>query len=82
MALTGWERFQKEAGARQMKPLLGTEIVLPEKGSLLLFPLSQAGYFSLVPASTGAPCRPCARCWRFFCPAGPTPCFCAGCRKS
>ena len=48
MALTGWERFQAEAGRRQMKPLLGTEIILPEKGSLLLFPLSQAGYFSLV----------------------------------
>jgi DNA polymerase III alpha subunit len=48
MALTGWERFQGEAARRQMKPLLGTEIILPEKGSLLLFPLSQAGYFSLV----------------------------------
>ena len=48
MALTGWERFQKEAGARQMKPVLGTEIILPEKGSLLLFPLSQSGYLSLV----------------------------------
>jgi DNA polymerase III alpha subunit len=48
MALTGWERFKKEADQRGLKPLLGTEIVLPEKGSLLLFPQSQAGYFSLV----------------------------------
>jgi DNA polymerase III alpha subunit len=48
MALIGWEKFQKEAGSRQMKPVLGTEIILPEKGSLLLFPLSQAGYLSLV----------------------------------
>ena len=48
MALTGWERFQKEAGTRQMKPVLGTEIALPERGSLLLFPLSQTGYLSLV----------------------------------
>jgi DNA polymerase III alpha subunit len=48
MALTGWEKFRNEAGKRQMKPLLGTEIILPEKGSLLLFPLSQKGYLSLV----------------------------------
>ena len=48
MALTGWERFQTEAGKRRMKPVLGTEIILPEKGSLLLFPLSQTGYLSLV----------------------------------
>jgi hypothetical protein len=48
MALTGWERFKQEAGKRQMKPVLGTEIILPEKGSLLLFPLSQTGYLSLV----------------------------------
>jgi error-prone DNA polymerase len=48
MALTGWERFRKEAVARGLKPLLGTEIRLPEKGSLLLFPQSHAGYLSLV----------------------------------
>ena len=48
MSLVGWEKFQGEAAKRKMKPLLGTEIVLPEKGSLLLFPLSQVGYFSLV----------------------------------
>jgi DNA polymerase III alpha subunit len=48
MALTGWEKFRNEAGKRQMKPVLGTEIILPEKGSLLLFPLSQAGYLALV----------------------------------
>jgi DNA polymerase III alpha subunit len=28
--------------------VLGTEIILPEKGSLLIFPLSQTGYLSLV----------------------------------
>jgi len=48
MALTGWERFKEEADQHGLKPVLGTEIVLPEKGSLLLFPRSQAGYFSLV----------------------------------
>jgi len=48
MALTGWERFRKEAAARGLKPLLGTEIKLPEKGALLLFPASAAGYLSLV----------------------------------
>ncbi len=48
MALTGWERFKKEADQRGLKPLLGTEIKLPEKGSLLLFPLAHAGYLSLV----------------------------------
>ena len=48
MALTGWEKFRDEAVKRQMRPLLGTEIILPEKGSLLLFPLSQNGYLSLV----------------------------------
>ncbi len=48
MALTGWERFRKEAVVRGLKPLLGTEIQLPERGSLLLFPQSHAGYLSLV----------------------------------
>ncbi len=48
MSLIGWERFKKEADQRSLKPLLGTEIRLPEKGSLLLFPASPAGYLSLV----------------------------------
>ncbi len=48
MSLVGWERFKKEADARGLKPLLGTEIRLPEKGALLLFPSSPAGYLSLV----------------------------------
>jgi DNA polymerase III alpha subunit len=48
MSLIGWERFKDEADRRGLKPVLGTEIVLPEQGSLLLFPQSQAGYFSLV----------------------------------
>ncbi len=48
MSLIGWERFKKEADGRGLKPLLGTEIQLPEKGGLLLFPLSHAGYLSLV----------------------------------
>jgi DNA polymerase III alpha subunit len=48
MSLIGWERFKKEADARGLKPLLGTEIRLPERGTLLLFPLSPAGYLSLV----------------------------------
>ncbi len=48
MSLVGWERFRKEAVRRGLKPLLGTEIKLPEKGALLLFPLSGQGYLSLV----------------------------------
>ncbi len=48
MSLIGWEKFKKEADARGLKPLLGTEIRLPEKGSLLLFPASATGYLSLV----------------------------------
>ena len=44
MSLIGWEKFHKEASARGLKPLLGTEIKLPEKGSLLLYPASPAGY--------------------------------------
>ncbi len=48
MSLIGWEKFHKEAGARGLKPLLGTEIKLPEKGSLLLYPASPAGYRALV----------------------------------
>lgn len=48
MSLIGWERFKKEAVRRGLKPLLGTEIKLPEKGALLLFPASAAGYLSLV----------------------------------
>jgi DNA polymerase III alpha subunit len=48
MSLIGWEKFKKEADARGLKPLLGTEIRLPEKGSLLLFPASRAGYLTLV----------------------------------
>jgi DNA polymerase III alpha subunit len=47
MSLIGWEKFKKEADARGLKPLLGTEIRLPERGSLLLFPCSHAGYLSL-----------------------------------
>ena len=48
MSLIGWEKCRKEAAARGLRPLLGTEIRLPEKGSLLLFPASAAGYRSLV----------------------------------
>ena len=48
MSLIGWEKFKKEADARGLKPLLGAEIRLPEKGSLLLFPASATGYLSLV----------------------------------
>lgn len=48
MSLIGWEKFKMEADARGLKPLLGTEVRLPEKGSLLLFPASPAGYLSLV----------------------------------
>ncbi|MBN2345506.1 MAG: hypothetical protein JXO51_03885 [Candidatus Aminicenantes bacterium] len=48
MSLIGWERFKREADARGLAPLLGAEIRLPEKGSLLLFPASAAGCRALV----------------------------------
>jgi len=71
MALTGWERFQTEAGKRQMKPLLGTEIMLPEKGSLLLFPLSQTGYLSLVSCFNRRALPPLREVLAVFLPARP-----------
>jgi DNA polymerase III alpha subunit len=47
-SMTGWESFRKEAAARNMKPLLGMEIKVQHTGSLVLFPLTVKGYFSLV----------------------------------
>ena len=48
MSLIGWEKCKKEADARGLRPLLGTEIRLPEKGSLLLYPASAAGFRAVV----------------------------------
>ncbi len=48
MSLIGWEKFRKEADARGLRPLLGTEIRLPERGSLLLYPASPAGFRAVV----------------------------------
>ncbi len=48
MSLIGWEKTKQEADKRGLKPLLGAEIRLPEKGSLLLYPASAAGCRSLV----------------------------------
>ena len=47
-SVVGWESFRKEAVARDMKPLLGLEIRVQHVGSLLLYPLTLAGYFSLI----------------------------------
>jgi DNA polymerase III alpha subunit len=46
--IVGWESFRKEALAREMKPLLGMEIKVQHIGSLVLYPLTVQGYFSLV----------------------------------
>jgi len=53
LSLIGWDRFKREAEKRKMRPVLGCEIRLPEKGSLLLFPASPAGYFSLIRSLNG-----------------------------
>jgi DNA polymerase III alpha subunit len=47
-SLTGWESFRKEALLKRMKPLLGMEIRLKGTGSLLLFPTTGRGFFSLL----------------------------------
>ena len=47
-SVVSWESFRKEAVARGMKPLLGMEIRVQHVGSLLLYPLTLAGYFSLI----------------------------------
>ncbi|MCX6554864.1 MAG: hypothetical protein NTZ12_07615 [Candidatus Aminicenantes bacterium] len=71
MSLVGWERFKKEADNNGLKPLLGTEIVLPEKGSLLLFPLSQTGYLSLVSCLNRRALPPLREVLAIFLPARP-----------
>lgn len=47
-SLTGWEAFREAALSRKMKPLPGMEIRLKGTGSLLLFPTSGRGFFSLL----------------------------------
>ncbi|MCI0470992.1 MAG: hypothetical protein L0Y73_04980, partial [Candidatus Aminicenantes bacterium] len=47
-SLAGWESFHKEAALKNMKPLLGMEIRVKGSGSLLLFPRTIKGFFSLV----------------------------------
>jgi DNA polymerase III alpha subunit len=46
--VVGWESFRKEAAARGIKPLPGMEIRVQHIGSLVLYPVSVQGYFSLV----------------------------------
>lgn len=47
-SLVSWESFRKEAVARDMKPLLGMEIRIRQIGSLLLYPMTVKGYFSVI----------------------------------
>ncbi len=47
-AMTGWEHFKHEADSCGLRPLLGMEVKLHHVGSILLFPRSLQGYFSLV----------------------------------
>ncbi len=47
-SLVGWESFREAAVGRKMKPLLGMEVRVRPIGSLLLFPVSVKGYFSLI----------------------------------
>jgi hypothetical protein len=43
MSLLAWDSFRAAAVQHNQKPLLGTEIVFPGRGSLLLYPLSAHG---------------------------------------
>jgi DNA polymerase III alpha subunit len=47
-SLVGWESFRKEAVAREMTPLPGMEIRIRPVGSLVVYPLTVKGYFSLI----------------------------------
>ncbi len=69
LSLIGWDRFKREADKRQMRPMLGCEIRLPEKGSLLLFPASPAGYFSLIRSLNGRKVLPLEGVLAVFLPA-------------
>lgn len=73
LSLIGWDRFKTEAGKRKMRPVLGCEIRLPEKGSLLLFPASPAGYFSLIRSLNGRKIVPLEGVLGVFLPAVPDP---------
>jgi len=48
LSVISWERFRKYAIRRGLKFLPGTEIPFRTAGSVLLFPLSDKGYFSTV----------------------------------
>ncbi len=47
-SMIGWEHFRKEALSRNLKPLPAMEIRVQNLGALLLFPLDNRGYSSLV----------------------------------
>jgi DNA polymerase III alpha subunit len=47
-SLLGWEKFRHQASLHGLKFLPGMEVKLQKLGSLLLFPLSGPGYFSIV----------------------------------
>ena len=69
LSLIGWDRFKTEADKRQMRPVLGCEIRLPEKGYLLLYPASPAGYFSLIRSLNGRKIVPLEGVLGVFLPA-------------
>jgi DNA polymerase-3 subunit alpha len=46
--LAGWEKFHHQSGVYGLKFLPGMEVKLQNLGSLVLFPLSREGYFSIV----------------------------------
>ncbi len=48
LSTAAWDRCAVEAGRRGLKPLFGVEVRFPEKGALLLFPLSPGGYREVV----------------------------------
>ncbi|MCP4221269.1 MAG: hypothetical protein GY765_41970 [bacterium] len=52
-SMVGWESFRKSAMERGLKFLPGMEIRLRKVGTLLLYPLSIKGYFSLVSSFNG-----------------------------
>ncbi len=69
LSLLAWDRFQVEALRQGLRPLLGVEIRLEEKGTLLLFPRSLAGYYSLIRSFNGRSLRPLAEVAALFLPS-------------
>ena len=68
LSLLAWEAAQVEAEKAGLRPLLGLEIPLREKGDLLVFPRSRRGYLSLVACLNQRRLQPMAETAAVFVP--------------